>query len=152
RETESSCLQRWLEQALCGELQIVFVTGEVGIGKTTVVNAFLARLTDVGNLWGACAPCVAHHGAGEPYRPVLEVLRQLCQSPRGQHLLTLLSKYAPTWLMQMPWLLSEADRDALQRRTLGATQERMRLELARVLQEFTAKTPLVIVLEDLHWS
>jgi DNA-binding winged helix-turn-helix (wHTH) protein len=37
RETELEQLHRWLEKALSGKRQIVFVTGEPGIGKTTVV-------------------------------------------------------------------------------------------------------------------
>src|SRR5207247_7702494 len=44
REVEVGHLHRWLEKALAGERQLVFVTGEPGIGKTTVVEAFLQRL------------------------------------------------------------------------------------------------------------
>jgi len=153
RETESHLLQRWLAQALGGELQIVFVTGELGMGKTAVVDTFLARLPATEDLWLARGQCVAKHGGGEPYRPVLEALEQLCQGPGGPRLLRLLGQYAPTWLMQMPrWLLSEANHDALQRSTLGATPERMCRELAKALGVLTTATPLVLVLEDLHWS
>ena len=35
---------------------------------------------------------------------------------------------------------------------LGATRERMLRELAEALEALTAKQPLVLVLEDLHWS
>lgn len=153
RERESCLLQRWLAQALGGERQIVFVTGEHGMGKTAVVDTFLAHLPTTGDLWLARGQCVAKHGGGEPYQPVREALAQLCQGPRGQDLLRLLGRYAPTWLLQMPrWLLSEADHNALQRRTEGATPERIRRELAKALRELTAETPLVWVLEDLHWS
>src|SRR5690349_16640128 len=41
REQALSQLQQWLEQTLAGNTRIVFVTGEAGIGKTTVVEAFL---------------------------------------------------------------------------------------------------------------
>ena len=44
REAEITQLHRWLEAALAGERQLVFVTGEPGIGKTTVVDAFLQSL------------------------------------------------------------------------------------------------------------
>ena len=44
REAELEQLHRWLEKALAGERQLVFVTGEPGIGKTTVVEAFLQSL------------------------------------------------------------------------------------------------------------
>ena len=35
---------------------------------------------------------------------------------------------------------------------LGATQERMLRELAEAVDVLTAEQPLVLVLEDLHWS
>jgi DNA-binding winged helix-turn-helix (wHTH) protein len=41
REAELAQLQGWLAKALSGERQVVFVTGEAGIGKTTLVNTFL---------------------------------------------------------------------------------------------------------------
>src|SRR5438445_318612 len=52
----------------------------------------------------------------------------------------------------MPWLIDSADRDALQRELLGATRERMLREMAEAVEALTAEAPLVLVLEDLHWS
>jgi hypothetical protein len=44
REAELAQLHGWLEKALAGERRLVFVTGEPGIGKTTLVDAFLQTL------------------------------------------------------------------------------------------------------------
>ena len=63
-----------------------------------------------------------------------------------------LTQHAPTWLVQMPTLLSTAELEALQRKTQGATQERMLRELAEAVEALTVEKPLVLVLEDLHWS
>jgi predicted ATPase len=52
----------------------------------------------------------------------------------------------------MPTLLSVSDLDALQRRIQGATKERMLREMAEALEVLTTERPLVLVLEDLHWS
>jgi chromosomal replication initiation ATPase DnaA len=41
RETELTQLHRWFDQAQGGARHVVFVTGEAGIGKTTLVDAFL---------------------------------------------------------------------------------------------------------------
>ena len=57
--------------------------------------------------------------AGEAYLPVLEALGQLCRGPGGERLVTLLRQHAPTWLVQMPWLLTATDRQQLARRTPG---------------------------------
>ncbi len=52
----------------------------------------------------------------------------------------------------MPWLLEAADRALVERELLGATRERMLREMAELVEALTAEVPLVLVLEDLHWS
>src|SRR5262249_3083970 len=96
--------------------------------------------------------CIDHYGAGEAYLPLFSVLGQLCREPGGKQLVHLLSQHAPTWLIQMPALLTDEELTALQRKTTGATKDRMLRELAEALEVVTAKRPLVLVLEDLHWS
>jgi predicted ATPase len=54
--------------------------------------------------------------------------------------------------MQMPGLVRAADLETLRRRTSGATRERMLRELTEALELLTAQQPLLLVLEDLHWS
>ena len=44
------------------------------------------------------------------------------------------------------------EREALYRRAGGATRERMLRELAEAVEALTTTRPLVLVLEDLHWS
>jgi predicted ATPase len=63
-----------------------------------------------------------------------------------------LRRYAPMWLVQWPGLLPEAELQRLQHQLQGATVARMLRELADVLDVLTVETPLVLVLEDLHWS
>ena len=133
----------------------MFVTGEPGIGKTTLVEAFLAGIRGQGtgnsspaptdsrspipDLWIAQGQCIEHYGAGEAYLPVLTALGQLCREPGGQRLSEILDQYAPTWLVQMPALLNAADFEALQRKTQGATRERMLREMAEALEVLTAE-------------
>ena len=153
RETEVGQLHRWLEEALQGERQIVFVTGEQGIGKTTVIDTFLAHLaTGREQVRVGRGQCIEQYGAGEPYLPVLEALGELCRASDGQQFKTLLGQHAPTWLVQMPSLLSAAEVETLQHRGLGATRERMLLELADALEVITAERALMLILEDIHWS
>ena len=144
---------RGLAQVRQGQRQVLFLTGEPGIGKTAVVDAFMAQVSDRSHGAGwRSGQCVEHYGPGEPYLPVLDALGQLCRGPAGQRLGTLLRQQAPTWLVQMPWLLTPADREQLQQELQGTTRERMLRECAEVLETLTAETPLVLVLEDLHWS
>jgi predicted ATPase len=53
-------LHEWLGRAWTGERQIVFVTGEAGIGKTTLVEEFLLRAQLAAN-WPALARARAMH-------------------------------------------------------------------------------------------
>src|SRR5438034_1579689 len=152
RERAVVRLQRGIEAAWRGTRQIVFVTGEPGIGKTGVVGTFLERVTVDPRVWIAHGQCVETYGAPEPYLPVLDAFGRLCREGGGDWLVTLLRKHAPTWLAQMPWLLDRTDRDALQRELLGATRERMLREMAEAVEALTAEAPLVLVLEDLHRS
>lgn len=93
-----------------------------------------------------------HYGAGEAYLPVLEALGRLCREADGKDVIALLRQQAPTWLVQLPALLNTVELEELQRRTAGMTRERMLRELAEALEVVTRERPLVLVLEDLHWS
>src|SRR5262249_20247893 len=96
--------------------------------------------------------CFEQYGAGEAYLPVLEALGRLCRAPDGSHLIALLRQYAPVWLAQMPGIIGASEREALYREVAGATPERMMREMAEAIEALTEETPLVLVLEDLHWS
>ena len=64
----------------------------------------------------------------------------------------MLQRYAPTWLVHLPALLGDGERERLQPQLPGVTPVRMLRELAEALEALTRTTPLVLVLEDLHWS
>jgi DNA-binding winged helix-turn-helix (wHTH) protein/tetratricopeptide (TPR) repeat protein len=152
RESELAALEGWLQRALGGERQIGFIAGEAGIGKTALVDEFLRRLG--ANLSSAClvahGQCLEHHGAREPYLPVLEALERLCAAPEGAEVLPLLRRHAATWLAQLTGLLSAEEAEALQRQLATTTRERMLRDMASLV--VALPVPLVIVLEDLHWS
>jgi hypothetical protein len=91
RQGEVALLEGWYQQAAQGTRQLVFISGEAGVGKTTVVEMALARRAAGGG--GRTAPClsrsahrlaeradVAGDPAGEPHADsgrILEFLRQL---------------------------------------------------------------------------
>ena len=152
RDSELSQLHHWLAKALTGERQMVFVTGEPGIGKTALVDAFLEQASAKQDVWIGRGQCVAQYGAGEAYLPILEALGRLCRESGSGQLVALLRRQAPSWLVQLPGLLNDTALDELQRKVQGVTKERMLRELAEALEVLTAEHPLVLVLEDLHWS
>ena len=151
REAALERMRGWLDKALRGERQIVFVTGEAGLGKTTLVETFLEGAAGPGIGVGR-GQCLEHYGVGEAYLPVLEAITHLAQEPGGGRLIEHLRHRAPTWLAQMPSLIMTADRDLFERLASGATRERMLREMAEALEALTAESALVLVIEDLHWS
>lgn len=148
REQELARLHRALTIATGGQRQIVFVAGEAGAGKTTLVEAFLDR--DCGApMFVARGQCVEHRGSGEPYMPILDALGRLCRGPHGARTIDLLRREAPSWLLQLPWLLSDEEASLLAARASG---DRMLRELSMLLERMSEEMPVVLVLEDLHWS
>src|SRR5262252_86857 len=152
RQDDVAAVEQWFERAAGGTRQLVLLSGEAGIGKTTVVDMVLARLGPERGVRIARGQCTEHYGEGEPYLPFLEALGQLCHGPRAHEVLAVLRRYAPLWLGQLLGVLSEAEQERLQRQVQGASAARMLRELAEALEVLTADEPLVVVLEDLQWS
>lgn len=150
RDETLSRLQEFFGKMIGGERQIVFITGEPGIGKTAVVDAFVRILAVSHNLRIGRGQCLEQYGKGEAYLPVLDAIGRLA---REQPLIVdVLRAHAPMWLTQMPALVSIPSRELLHREMLGATRERMLREMGEALEMLTTDLPLVLILEDLHWS
>ena len=149
RENTLCLMQDLLDRMLAGERQIVFVTGEAGIGKTALVDTFAQDIAS-GNVRISRGQCLEHYGTSEAFLPVLEAIGRLAREHKP--IVEVLRSHAPMWLLQMPSLVSASDRELLSREVLGVSRERMLREMGDALEELTADRPLVLILEDLHWS
>ena len=96
--------------------------------------------------------CLEQYGVGEAYLPVLEALGNLCREPGRESIIAVLNQYAPTWLVQMPALLSASELKQVRRRVQGITKERMLREIAEAVEALTHERALVLCLDDLQWS
>ena len=147
RKRELGSLARAWSRVTQGKRVVFWIAGEPGIGKTTLIDRFISGQHDV-----ACARghCVQHYGSGEPYHPVLEALAEL--SRNDATVPPLLRAVAPTWLLQLPWLSTAEQREALLRELVGVNLERMLREMGEFLDRYTERRPLLLVTEDLHWG
>jgi predicted ATPase/DNA-binding winged helix-turn-helix (wHTH) protein len=152
RQKPRSELRDCQQRALRGERQIVFVSGEAGIGKTALVDEFEHQARQLPGVVIARGQCIEGYGGKEAYYPMLEALRELSHGPAAHLVVEALSVAAPTWLVQFPSLVRPEQRDLLQREILGATRERMLREISEALESITAQITLVLVFEDLHWA
>jgi tetratricopeptide (TPR) repeat protein len=139
-----------------GRGALLCVAGEPGIGKTTLVEDFLAELAADNQCTIARGRCSERLAGTEAYLPLLEALEslmaqvgQVTNLPYKEKL----KQLAPTWYAQVAPLSSDSEESArLLAEVKAASQERMKRELANFLQAVAQAQPLVIFFDDLHWA
>jgi predicted ATPase/DNA-binding winged helix-turn-helix (wHTH) protein len=150
RDKALARMHHWIARIPGGERQVVFITGEAGIGKTALVDTIVQSLASNGNIRIVRGQCLEQYGTSEAYLPILEAIGRLCRE--HPPVIDTLRAHAPMWLLQLPSLVSAPDRELLTRQVVGATRERMLREMGDALEVLSENIPLVIILEDLHWS
>src|SRR4029450_1228641 len=83
RGAELERLVGLLGLATAARPQVAFVTGEPGIGKTTLVETFAGWAEGGGRAVVARGQCLEHRGAPEPYLPVFDALGRLGRQDGG---------------------------------------------------------------------
>jgi serine/threonine protein kinase len=154
REAELNKLEEFLSQAVAGNGRVVFITGEPGIGKTSLSDEFLRRARSrYPAMLISRGRCVEQYGTGEAYLPFLDAVGALLDGTGRERLASVMRTYAPTWCTQLPAAFASTGAlERLQQETIGATKDRMMREMGDALTTFAASTPIVLLLEDLHWA
>jgi len=145
REQELSRLISLMDSLTSGQRRVVFVTGEAGIGKTALVDAFCRQHNISSQASIARGQCIEGFGGKEQYYPVMEALSQLCASPDGDRACRVLSRMAPAWL-------AVRELDSGSSATSPTANERMPGDLCAALEELATEKPLMLIFEDLHWA
>ena len=147
RAAQLDAIHRCVNRAFNEEPVTVLLSGEAGIGKSRLVAeaAAAARRLGFSIIQGNCF----EQDAALPYSAVLELLRSAFAS-RQEDLMQLIgplsgeiAKVAPELLPGVV-ALPVVDPDQEKRRVFHA--------LAQVFVRLAARQPLLIVVEDLHWS
>lgn len=152
RDAELEALRTALRSARERRRTTVFITGEAGVGKTTLVDFFLEEATAQGNVLVGRGACVEHYGSGQVFLPLLDAVAGLCRGRGGDRVVEVFARHAPTWLVQMPALVRPDRLEDLQRRASGGAQGRTLRELAEALEALSHDAPVVLVLDDLQWT
>jgi DNA-binding winged helix-turn-helix (wHTH) protein len=140
------------EQMSSSQLCAVFISGEPGIGKTTLVEQFLFRVRGSAGLVEAQGHCIEGFAGVEPYYPIFEALRNLSKTADRNRIVRALRELAPSWASQMPDQISAGQGRALHEPALPDAQIRMVREACNLFEAIATEHPLVLVLEDLHWA
>jgi len=154
REPEICRLQEVLGTAMRGGSKIVFLTGGPGIGKSALAEAFLFHARrDYPEMLVGRGVCIEQYGAGEAYLPFLDALSGLLSGSGRERVMEVLRRHAPTWCVQFPATFASAGTfEQLHREAIGATKERMLREFGDALGALASAVPVVLLVEDLHWS
>jgi DNA-binding winged helix-turn-helix (wHTH) protein/tetratricopeptide (TPR) repeat protein len=151
RDSELARLRSAFLKASTGLRQVTFLSGEAGIGKSTLLESFIAQVAERDGVLIGRGQCVEHRGESEPYLPVIDALSRLCHQDSGGRVAEIIRHHAPSWLAQMPALRDEGDAP-INPSAQTATQQRMLREIAEALDRLGANRIVILALEDLHWS
>jgi tetratricopeptide (TPR) repeat protein len=154
REPELERLDSLLRQAAAGSGRLIFLTGEAGIGKSSLAEEFFLRARRRHSSLMVCGGrCIEQFGTGEAYLPFLDAIGQLLAGPVRERVLEVLRTTAPTWCLQLPAAFgSSSELERIRQETIGAGKERMLREMGDALAALAARWPVAILLEDLHWA
>jgi predicted ATPase len=127
---------------VAGHKRFVCVTGEAGIGKTTVVEDFLDNLNQSSRVFrigrGWCSERLDGTGA---YLPFLEALESLVRGPNAQSIIECMRRNAPTWYSQI--LPQPPLEHSIAARRAGS-QEQMKRELSAFLRQASREQPVIL--------
>jgi hypothetical protein len=154
RDAELELLLHEFDRTRKGRGGLIVVSAEAGMGKTTLVDTFLRSLVDRGEpLRLGRGRCSERLAGTEAYLPVLEALDSLQHHESLGGLSRLLKTLAPSWYAQiMPGPATESSAERLSAATAGGSQERLKLEIASLLEEVTRLQPVVLSFDDVHWA
>jgi DNA polymerase III delta prime subunit/tetratricopeptide (TPR) repeat protein len=151
RQREMGELKATLEDTLSGQGRLVLLAGEPGIGKTRTAQelATYAETQGAQVLWGRC-----YEGEGAPpYWPWIQPLRSCLERTSPEQLRSDMGPGASDIGDMLPELREKLP-DLESPPALEPEQARFRLfgSVTTFLRNASQRTPLVLVLDDLHWA
>jgi tetratricopeptide (TPR) repeat protein len=151
REAELDALRDAVARACAGSGRLVLLSGEPGIGKTRLVSELAAGCPRLGArvLWGRC-----WEGKGAPaFWPWIQIARAVVRDQETDALRGMLGPAASDVAELVPELRDRLPTGALPP-ALEADQARFRLfdSVTQLFTKTASATPLVLILDDLHWA
>ncbi|HEY3136332.1 MAG TPA: protein kinase [Blastocatellia bacterium] len=151
RQLEMADLQAGLSGATSGRGRLLMLAGEPGSGKTRTTEqlATYARLCNAEVLVGRC-----YEGEGSPaFWPWVQIIRAYMRDREPEALMSAMGRCAAAIGQVVPDL-QEVLPDLPQPAPLEPAQARFRQfdSITTFLKDASKATPLVLILDDLHWA
>ncbi len=150
RATELGRLRAALRLAEDGRSTAALIAGEAGVGKTRLMASF-AEAADADGACVLLGGCLDLGEGAVPYAPIVEALRGLVRRMEPAELEAVIGHGRSELARLMPDLGPVAEEHVSGLR-LGSSQGRLFELLLGVLERMAARTPVVFIVEDLHWS
>jgi DNA-binding CsgD family transcriptional regulator/tetratricopeptide (TPR) repeat protein len=157
RAAPLAVLDRAVREALIGQGQVVLVAGEAGIGKSRLIAEVIARFRQLPSRPGGppglvlTGRCFAPDRA-VPYAPLLDLWQTALAPSPPPGLAPALAEAGEAVAGIFPELAGPALSPAHPPPPAPPEKYHLFRALARVFTRLTARQPLLVVLEDLHWS
>lgn len=164
RDAELARLKANWQEAVGGHGRVVLMCGEAGLGKSTLAGAFLAWIQASGRpVKIAHAACSAQSGRDEPFWPFADAMSQLVTSSKKKltdDVVDAFLEFAPSWTAVIPVAgpvvgasLKTAQVVRSRTRTSDAPNpEKLLREYVGALKKVAEKQPVLVFVDDLHWS
>lgn len=165
RQEQLAQLDQLLQRALRGQMQTALITGEAGIGKTALLDAFITRTLQAHpDMFAARSKCYEIAGIGqEPYAPFVQLLDEIVSGKKNNltwdRLRLSLVELAPDWLQQLPGgnlgaaLVRTIPWDSEVGDKVGtADKQRRMVQFVNALRLASHTAPMLLAIDDMHWS
>ena len=151
RAGNTASLHQLIEKAHSGAGQVALICGEAGVGKSRLVSEIQTYATGQGFLLfqGNCFPTDLSY----PYAPLLDLLRTFLTNHSSEKITAALGPSASALYPLLPDIITSVPPSPI---TAPSEPEQEKRRLFAALAQFfiskAAKHPLLLVVEDLHWS
>jgi DNA-binding CsgD family transcriptional regulator len=158
RAYELERLERALTDVQAGAGRCFLLAGEAGVGKSRLVAEVCANAANQGflTLQGQCF----EQDISFPYAPWIDLMRLFCARRTPAEVQTALGplagelvKLLPELVLSLPGLQPSPALDPeAEKRRLFATLAQLLIQLTQPPAEAAQATPLLVIVEDIHWS
>ena len=151
RGAELAALDEALAAAAAGRTTTVLISGDPGVGKTRLLEAWNPRARNRGARI-ALGSCLDLGQTGPAYTAVVEALREVMRGLDPGEEEALVGSDRSMLARIVPELGRPSDLDPIGAQAANFAQTRLFDRLVDVLQRASTNAPLVLELEDIHWA
>lgn len=145
RKEELKELEDSLNKVIHGEKLSLYVAAPAGVGKSRLIQEFklIVQLNEIPFCQGKCFEQGMYS-----YQPMVEALKNLIPLSNNEEI----EKFGPVLIKLFPELKEKGIKFALP--AIDANAEKLRLfeTVIKWLESISSRTPIVIFIDDLHWS